>query len=242
MELLFVSFVAGLLTVLAPCVLPVLPVVIGGSLLDRDRLRPYIVTGSLALSIVVFTLLLKGTTFLIDVPLEFWKTVSAGIILAFGVVTLFPFLWEKFETVTGLGAHSQGLLCESGKKGGRLGAVFVGAALGPVFTSCSPTYGIILATVLPQNFFVGVVHLLAYAFGLAVVLLIVAIFGQRAIARMRWVADPRGVFKRGLGALMIVVGLAVFFGWDKRAETLFLDWGYGDVTWIEERLLQEDTR
>lgn len=238
MELLLFSFLAGVLTILAPCVLPVLPVIIGGSVIDRDRLRPFIVTGSLALSIVIFTLLLKSSTALISVPSEFWKGISGGIVLVFGIFTLFPQVWEKIETALGLGNRSQSLLSDSHKHGGRWSGVFVGMALGPVFSSCSPTYALILATVLPQSFSVGIANLVAYALGLSAVLLAVALFGQQAISKMKWAADPQGWFKKILGGILVFVGLAILFGWDKQGETFLIEQGYFDVGQIETRLLR----
>ncbi|MDP2837709.1 MAG: cytochrome c biogenesis protein CcdA [Candidatus Moranbacteria bacterium] len=235
MELLLFSFLAGVLTILAPCVLPVLPVIIGGSLVDRNRLRPFIVTGSLALSIVLFTLLLKSSTALIAVPPEVWKGISGGIILLFGIFTLFPFVWEKIEITFGFGSRSQSLFSDSHKHGGRWGGVLVGMALGPVFSSCSPTYALILATVLPQSFAVGVANLVAYAFGLSVVLLVVAFFGQKAISKMKWAADPQGRFKKILGAIFVLVGLAIIFGLDKQAETYLIENNYFDIGQFEAR-------
>ena len=76
LSLAFVSFIAGVLTILAPCVLPVLPVILAGSVGEKGKWYPYIVTLSLALSIVLFTILLKASTLLIDVPPEFWKYLS----------------------------------------------------------------------------------------------------------------------------------------------------------------------
>jgi len=74
--LLLLSFVAGILTVAAPCVLPLLPVIVGGSIVrtdadtrvaERQWFRPVIIATSLAASVVIFTLLLKATTALLGV-------------------------------------------------------------------------------------------------------------------------------------------------------------------------------
>jgi cytochrome c biogenesis protein CcdA len=69
--LLPISFIAGILTILAPCVLPLLPIIIGGSLEEKSIRRPIIITLSLAASIVVFTLILKVSTAFIDIPQDF---------------------------------------------------------------------------------------------------------------------------------------------------------------------------
>jgi len=82
MTLLLASFLAGILTILAPCVLPVLPVVLAGSLGEKQKWYPYLVILSLAVSIVLFTLVLKVSTIFIDIPQNFWKYLSGGILMA----------------------------------------------------------------------------------------------------------------------------------------------------------------
>jgi len=118
------------------------------------------------------------------------------------------------------------------------GAVLMGAALGPVFSSCSPTYFVILATVLPVSFGIGVIYLLVYGLGLAIMLGSIAFFGQKLTQKLGWAANPEGWFKRGLGLLLILVGLAVMTGIDKKLEAAILDAGFG-VTQLEENLLDK---
>lgn len=76
MTLALISFIAGILTILAPCVLPVLPVILAGSITEKQKWYPYLVTLSLALSVVLFTVLLKVSTVFIDIPSVFWKYLS----------------------------------------------------------------------------------------------------------------------------------------------------------------------
>lgn len=93
-SLALLSFFAGILTILAPCVLPVLPVVLAGSISEKKSWYPYVVTLSLAGSIILFTLLLKASTLLIDIPSEFWTYLSGGILLILGLIYIFPHLWS----------------------------------------------------------------------------------------------------------------------------------------------------
>ena len=118
------------------------------------------------------------------------------------------------------------------------GDVTIGAALGPVFSSCSPTYFLILAAVLPASFLLGTVYLLAYIAGLSAVLLLIAVLGQRFIGKITWAADPHGWFKRGLGVIFIVVGLAIFTGLDKQFEAFILNAGFNTVQ-FENSLLED---
>lgn len=241
MTLLVVSFLAGVLTVLAPCILPLLPIIIGGSVGGedhKDRLRPVIIAASLAGSIVLFTLALKVSTAFIDIPQSAWSIISGVIILFFGLISVFPEWWEKFAAKFNLQGKSNELLDKSNQKKSRWGEVLLGASLGPVFSSCSPTYFLILATVLPESFSTGLVYLIAYALGLSLVLFLVSIFGQALVSRLGWAADPKGWFKRGLGILFLLVGILILTGADKQLQTKLLDAGFFDVTKIEQKLLE----
>jgi cytochrome c biogenesis protein CcdA len=93
MTLALLSFLAGILTILAPCVLPVLPVILAGSVTEKQKWYPYIVSLSLGLSVVLFTVLLKASTALISIPQSFWKYLSGGILLVMGLIYLFPHVW-----------------------------------------------------------------------------------------------------------------------------------------------------
>jgi len=239
MILLLLSFIAGLLTVLAPCVLPLLPVIVGGSVGGGKSLRRAItVTASLSVSVVLFTLLIKASTLLIDIPAEFWQRFSGGIIIAFGLVSLFPSLWERLPYLSKLSIGSNQVLASGYKKQNIWGDVIVGASLGPVFSTCSPTYFLVLAAVLPENFALGIIYLIAYSVGLSLALLSLAFVGQRILDKAGVVANPQGKFKKILGIIFIIVGIAIITGADKTLQVKILDFGFFDITKIEQKLLE----
>jgi len=220
------ALVAGVLTTLAPCVLPLLPVVVGGSIDQsgrKARQRAIVITASLGISVVLFTLILKASTALIGVPTEVWQWVSGILLIALGAISVFPSLWEAVSMRLSLQSRSTKRLVEARQRQGVSGAVLTGAALGPVFTSCSPLYGYVIVTVLPASFVRGITMLLAYTIGLCGTLLIISLLGQRAIGKARWAADPHGWFRRGLGVLFIFVGIAVIAGWDKDLQTWVIE-------------------
>ena len=238
MEYLLLSLLGGVLTILAPCVLPLLPVIIGGSLTDKNPWRPYVITGSLALSVVLFSLILKASTALITIPPDFWKWLSGGIVLFFGFTLLFPHAWEVIAVKLKLGRKSQGALQKSSQKKGFVGMVLMGMALGPVFASCSPAYFLILGTVLQESWFWGVINLVVYAFGLSSVMLLIALTGQKFMGSLKKAADPKGLFKRVLGAIFIIIGVGIILGYDKKVEAWIISQGYFGVTEFEERLVE----
>ena len=238
MTLLAISFIAGVLTVLAPCILPLLPVVIGTSATRRSTWTPYIVVGSLALSIILFTYLLKFSTALIMVPPEFWKYLSGGILFLFGLVLIFPALWENVPGIARLSISSNKLIGTGYQKKSFWGDVIIGAALGPVFSSCSPTYFVILASVLPASFALGSLYLFTYAAGLSLALLLIALLGQRFADRLLVAADSRGLFKRSVGIIFIAVALFVMTGYDKKVQVWILESGFVDSVKWEQNILQ----
>lgn len=244
MTLLILSYIAGVLTVAAPCILPVLPVIIGGSLATSDKeakrmwFRPLVITGSLAASVVIFTLLLKATTTFLGVPQSIWGVIAGVIVLLFGINLLFPVLWDKLMVVTGLHTKvNRAFLGGSYKKRGLYHDVLLGAALGPIFNSCSPTYALIVAAILPESFGRGLLYLAAYALGLASILLLVAVAGQSVVRKLGWLSNPYGIFRRSLGVLFIIVGVMVMFGLDRDFQTFVLDRGWYDpIMKLEQRL------
>ncbi len=216
------AFVAGMLTVLAPCVLALLPIIIGGSVTGSvaDKKRPIIIAISLAASLITFTLLLKATTLFINIPPSAITAFSGGIIVALGIITLFPSLYAKFIGRFGIEHGAQSLLGKGFKnKNSIAGPIIIGAALGPVFSSCSPVYAYILATVLPVNFGVAMIYIVAYVVGLSAVLLLIGYYGQRFVGKIKFASDPKGWFQRAIAILFIIVGLMIMTGYDKKFQT-----------------------
>ena len=241
MSLLLISFLAGVLTVLAPCILPLLPVVIGASEPGMRGLsrRSIIVIGTLGLSIVAFTLLLKVSTLLITIPTSFWTGFSGGVLVLLGLTLAFPTLWGRIPLVAKLSRASNRAVGQGYQKNSVSGDVMMGLALGPVFSTCSPTYLYIIATVLPATLGVGLLYLGAFVLGLILVLLLIAYFGQQLINKILGHFATASMIKRALGILLILVGLAVVSGVDKMIESKILDSGYGATIQFEEGLLEQ---
>lgn len=220
------AVLAGALTTLAPCALSLLPVVVGGSLQGASDARAWrralVIAGALGASVFVFTLALRATTALIDIPASTWQLVSGGLLVVLGVFALFPELWDRLSTAVGFGSRSATGLAAAHRRGGMLGAVLTGVALGPVFTSCSPLYAYVIVTVLPAEPGRGLVLLTAYVLGLVAVLVLIAALGQRALRRVRWAADPHSALRRGLGVVFIAIGVLIATGLMQDVETWVL--------------------
>lgn len=224
MEYLTISFIAGVLTALAPCVFPLLPVILGGSVGERTLGRSVVIITSLVVSVILFTLLLKVS--FINVSQEILQIISSGIIFFFGVVLIFPNIWEFIASRLNLQKASHSLLSKSSSYSGLWGWILLGVSLGPVFSACSPTYFFIIGTVLPQNFFFGLINLLSFGAGLFAILLLIAFLGSKLTRRMAWASRSDGAFKKILGIIFVLLGLAIFFGYDKTFEAWLLDFSF----------------
>lgn len=242
MFIALLSLIAGFLSVLAPCVLPLLPIIIGGSFTGfENKKRPYIIVGSLVFSLILFTLLLKASTALIGIDPVVWSYISGGIVILLGLTMLFPRFWDEIIGRLGLQAKSQQLLGGAGKtKNGTLSAILTGLALGPVFSSCSPLYAWVIATVLPESTVKGLLYLGMYSIGLALALLGIALLGRRMIDKIKWASNPHGWFQRVIAILFILVGLAVSTGYDKKIQTYLVDKNFFNLKTLEEKLVPED--
>ncbi len=236
-----IAIVAGIFTVVAPCILPLLPIVIGASEEGERTVskRAITVIAALCVSVIAFTLLLKATTLLISIPQIFWSTFSGAIIIMVGLAIAFPSLWAKVPFVQKLSIASNKAVGAGYQKKSYTGDILIGLALGPVFTTCSPTYLFIIATTLPASFIVGFVYLLGFTFGLALALFLVAYFGQRIVTKVSEHMQTTGKIKQIFGLLIVVVGVLILTGYDKKIETSILDSGYGATIRLEDKLIEK---
>lgn len=229
MTFLLLALLAGALTVLAPCVIVLIPILLARTAQSNTpRHRPVIIIAGLGLSIITFSILLKSTTLLLGVPDYTWRLISGIIVVLFGLSTLLPGMWEWISIKTGFAVRAQRNLSRASDKKGWWGDLLLGASLGPVFSACSPTYALIVAGILPADLLEGLIYLLAFVVGLSVMLGLIAIFGQALISRLRWGINPKGVFRRVLGVVLIIIGIAIMTGWDKTVLAFLVEGGWFD--------------
>lgn len=236
----FLSLVAGVLTVLAPCVLPFLPVIVGGSVGHGSKARPYVIAASLVGSLLLFTLLLKVTTAFLSIDPRVWAIGSGTLVVLLGLAMLFPGMWARLSGAARFDRAHHLLDKARSQRSDLWSAVLTGAALGPVFSSCSPTYAWVIATVLPASPAEGMFYLAIYCVGMAGALLAISLAGRRLIKKLGWAANPRGWFQRVIAVLFIAVGLLVATGVDKNIQTWAVD-KFPSLSSFEEKLIPGST-
>lgn len=239
MILFLISILAGALTILAPCIFPLLPIVIGSSNSSKLNQRALRVILSLAFSVFVFTILLKASTLFIDIPETFWQYFSGLIIIFLGLSILFPNIWANLPFVKSLNLSANKNLGEGYKKNNFYGDILMGFSLGPIFTTCSPTYFFILGTVLPNSIKEGLLYLLGFILGLSIALLLVAYLGNRLINTFAKNESALEKVKKLFAILFILTGIFIITGSDKKFATYLLDRNYGGTVFFEENLIKK---
>jgi cytochrome c biogenesis protein CcdA/thiol-disulfide isomerase/thioredoxin len=208
------AFVAGLITAISPCVLPVLPIVLGGGV-SQHRRRPFAIIAGLATCFFVSILFATWILDALGLPKDLLRNVSIGLLFLFAATLLFPQLGVLVE---------KPLARMSRRPAGDLGGGFLlGCALGFVFVPCAgPALGFVTTSAAVRDFgpkTIGVA--LAYTLGACSVMLAVALGGQRLAQRVRGrAAELRVAF----GVVMAAAAFGLVFNLDQKIQTWFPDY------------------
>ena len=204
--LIAVAFVAGVATVLSPCVLPILPVVLASS--TGGRKRPLALILGLVFSFALFTLLISQLVMRLGLSGSILRLAAVVIIGLLGVALIVPALNARLER---LFIRLPGLAPQGHSDAGWRGGLLTGATLGLVWAPCA---GPILAAVTTlaatqrANLAVALVAF-AYAIGAGIPLLVIAYGGQAVLTRVPVFARHTLAIQKVFGGLMIVTALLI---------------------------------
>jgi cytochrome c biogenesis protein CcdA len=224
------GFLAGLLSTLSPCVLPLLPLVVG-SAVAAHRAGALMLALGLALSFTAIGLFVATVGFAIGLDGDVVRTVSAVLLMAIGLVLLSGALQARFAQATGgFGDAGSRLLARLSPRG--LGGQFVvGALLGAVWSPCvGPTLGAAsLLAARGQDIAAVALVMLAFGLGAATPLLLVSALSRSALLRWRGrMARAGQAGKLLFGGGAVAVSLLILTGLDRSVEAALVtaspDW------------------
>jgi len=219
------AFIAGGLSILSPCVLPILPVVLGTATSDH-KLGPVALAAGLSLSFVIVGLFIATLGHSIGLNGDVLRYVAAVLIVGIGAVLMLPSLQARLAVASGPIAGWTDQHFKHSRGGGLPSQFWIGILLGAVWTPCvGPTLGAasLLAAQgrdLPQ---VGIT-MFAFGAGAALPLLALGLVSREMMLRWRTrlLSASHGV-KIALGALFIAIGVLVLLDLDKTIETILVD-------------------
>jgi cytochrome c-type biogenesis protein len=216
------SFLAGVLSVLSPCVLPLVPILVGTAL-NTHRYGPYALALGLAVSFTAVGVFIATLGASIGVDQEVFRNIAAALLITFGIVLLSSALQEKFAGITaGIGGSGNNLLSKVSTDS-LSGQFLLGLLLGVVWSPCvGPVLGATI-TLASQGTSLGHVTFVMALFGLGagLPLILLGLLSRQAMMRVRnklFVAGKIG--KRILGTILLLVGLLIITGLDKQFEAL----------------------
>jgi cytochrome c biogenesis protein CcdA len=218
---LVLALLAGVVTVAAPCTLPMLPILLGASVGQTSRVRPALIALGFVMSFSAVALLLGFVTRLIDFDPNVLRTAAIALLFGFGLLMIWPAPFEWLSVrIGGLSNGAAGF--GAGARQGDIGGFILGATLGLVWTPCAgPVLGSILTIVATSKDTAWASLLLVvYAIGAAVPMLAIAYGGQAVTTRVRRVARISPRLQQGFGVVVILFATASYFQYD----TLIVAW------------------
>jgi cytochrome c-type biogenesis protein len=218
---LVLALLAGVVTIAAPCTLPMLPILLGASVGHTGKTRPAMIALGFVISFSAVALLLGAVTRIFDFDPNILRTAAAVLLLGFGLLMIWPAPFEwlsiRIGSVANVGAAN-----DADVRQGNIGGFVLGTTLGLVWTPCAgPVLGSILTIIATSNdtAWAGIL-LVAYAVGAAIPMLAIAYGGQAVTTRVRSIARISPKLQQGFGVVVIVFAIASYFQYD----TLLVAW------------------
>lgn len=217
------AFLAGVVTILSPCILPILPIVLSSTLGGKaiGKSRPVGVIIGFILSFTFFTLFLSTIVKMSGIPADSLRLFSVIVIGLFGISFLIPQFQLVLEKVFSSLAR---FVPQGNTKTGFLPGVLIGLSIGLLWTPC---VGPILASVISLAItgtvtFDAFIITLAYAFGTAIPMFAIMIGGQSLLRKVPWLLSHTAHIQKGFGVVMIITALAIFNNYDRKFQTYIL--------------------
>ena len=219
------AFVAGNLSTLSPCVLPLIPILVGTAM-NGHRLGPLALGGGLALSFATTGTLLASLGNVFDFNPDILRIFSAWLLVAFGLILLSSWLQQRFAAATaGLGSAGNNWIANFNMAGLR-GQFMLGLLLGLAWSPCvGPTLGVAIGLASQgQQLAQVALTMLLFGLGASLPIVVLGMLSREAMQRVRGkMASIGNTGKKILGGIMLVLGVLIISGLDKHLEAALLN-------------------
>jgi cytochrome c biogenesis protein CcdA/thiol-disulfide isomerase/thioredoxin len=218
--LIGIGFLAGIVTAISPCVLPVLPILLAGGAAGR---KPFRIIGGLIHSFSVFTLFASWLLTKLGLPQNLLRNLAIALLFVMAAVLLVPGLGLWLER--GLAFFSRLRPANAG------GGFFLGVTLGLVFVPCAgPFLGAVTVAAAHENFgFRTIAATVAYSIGAAIPMLLIARGGREAAGRIK---EHAATLRASAGVVVAAVALGLVFHIDDH----LANWTPGYTTFLQDKI------
>lgn len=218
------AFLAGVVTIGGPCILPLLPILLGTSTTGKHPFRPFAIVFGFVFSFTIFALVFSLFGTFLGLSPEAWRWIAVILISVFGLLMLFPQLQARLFSGFEQKVNEKLQPGQNLSKRDLLSGFALGASLGALWTPCAgPVLGSILTLVASkQNVAQAAALLFAFSLGAGIPMLLIAYGGQLAVTKVQKLSKYTGTIQRVFGVLLLVTALAIGMGWDTQVQTYLL--------------------
>lgn len=219
--LILFAFLAGLVTILSPCILPILPIVLSGSISGGKR-RPLGVVLGFIVSFTFFTLFLTSLVQSLGISANFLRNLSVVVIFLFGLALVVPGFQKLAEVVF---AKLSKFTPRANNRNGFSGGFLIGLSIGLLWTPCvGPILGSVISLALSGSVTGSAALItLAYSLGTAIPMLAIVWGGRNLLNKIPWLLTNTVKIQRIFGIMMILTAMAIYFNYDRAFQTYILD-------------------
>lgn len=211
------ALLAGLLTIASPCILPVMPILLGTSVDRPSHVRPLFIIGGFILTFASFAMLLGAVSSTVHIAQQALRDTGIALLALCGVLRVWPapYEWLMARVQPQLQRLWPSTL-RVGSGSGNAGGFVLGMSLGAVWTPCAGPVlaSILLLVVKAQELQWSALLLALYAVGAAIPMLAIIYGGQFVTQRVRIVARHAHRLQQVFGALVVLTALAIYFQYD----------------------------
>ncbi len=243
--LFIIAFIGGFLTIAAPCILAVLPIIVGSTMGQQSKFRPFFIVLGLTVSFTAFGVIFQYVTNLFGLSNSVLRNIALVFLGLFGLALIFPQIFEKIlfyvqNFFNKFIPQKKTMLPnqQEQKKKGLINGFLVGASLGLVWVPCAgPILGAILTLAVTQNDLGKVILLmLAYSLGAGLPMLLIAYGGNLIINQVKFLKEKGMIIQQISGVVLLIGVILIAMGLDVQISTR-LAGIFPDFNQVEQNLV-----
>jgi cytochrome c biogenesis protein CcdA/thiol-disulfide isomerase/thioredoxin len=207
------AFMEGLALIVSPCILPVLPIILSGSVTGK-KARPFGIVAGFILTFALFTLFSRTLIYFTKINMNTVRDISIGILLLIGIIMMSETLTEKLNRLLQpIGNMGNSLTSVNDPQGGFYSGMLFGGLVGILWTPCAGPVlaAVIVQVVLQKTTFNSMLVVLAFAIGAGIPMLLIALFGRSIMTNITFIRTRASFLRKLMGFILVLAVLYFMF-------------------------------